>query len=143
MFARATNPPWSTHAGNASTTAIIDFPDDVVVTYAASWAATGFETSWTGNWRFDCEHGVVRLRDDEITVQRKTGDKGRHYLYDDPENVEIENDGLYGQQYLLDELKQAINGKRQPATVVQDNIHSFRMVMDAIESCQTGRMIRR
>ncbi len=141
IYGRSWNPPWSTHAGNASVTAIMEFPEDVVVTYAASWVSQGHPTSWSGTWRFECENGVILMRDDEIFIQRPSSNDGHVFAYEDVEYVEPIAMDLHNQTYLLREFMDAIEGNSMPATSVQDNIQSLQMVFDVIESCESGHVL--
>ncbi len=142
IFARSWNPPGSAFNGDASVAAIFDFPNHVVVTYDASWSSNGLETSWNGNWRFEGEAGVITLRDDVVTVQKRTGKiSGRDIVFDEPRVIAPVAGMPSGQHYLLREFYEAVRGNGVPATIAQDNIHSIRMVFKVIESIKSGTVV--
>lgn len=148
IYGRSWNPAWSWFNGDASTALVLDFPDDVVVTYDGSWVATGLETPWNANWRFECEKGVLILQDDEVFIQRKTDtiafpEGYRQYLNEAVESVPQVERAYERQGYLLHEFYEAVTFGKLPATTCQDNINSYQMVWDAIESFETGEVVRR
>jgi len=148
IFGRSWNPAWSWFNGDASTALILDFPDDVVVAYDGSWVATGMETPWNANWRFECEKGVLTLQDDEVFIQRKTDtiafpEGYRQYLNEVVEPVPLVEVEYERQGYLLHEFYEAVTLGKSPVTTCQDNIISYQMVWDAIESFVTGETVRR
>ena len=147
IYGRSWNPAWSLYNGDASTALVLDFPDDVVVTYQGSWVATGMETPWNGNWRFECEKGVLILQDDEVFVQRKTDTIVFPEGYGENLNEAVEPvplvENQYEQQgYLLHEFYEAVTLGKTPVTTCQDNIKSYQMVWDAIKSFETNSPVR-
>jgi predicted dehydrogenase len=137
------NPPWSWFKGDAATALSMRFANNAVVTYHASWAATGLETSWDGDWRFNCEKGVVELKQDKITVQYFEGVENRLHRYSTLEIVPTVQMSLLPEAYLLQAFYEHVTNKTQPETSAQDNIHSIRMVFDAVHACETGMTIKR
>ena len=143
VFARSWNPSWSTHAGNASVVAIFTFPGDITVSYDASWCSQGLPTTWTGNWRFECEKGVLNLRDDVVSIQ-KSENLGEHeYLYDPVINVPPADTQFHNQAYLAQEFYDAVTNGGSTGTPVQDNINSIQMVFDVIASSEAGQVVTR
>jgi len=139
IVAESWQPTWQATPGMASVRAWLTFPEDVRVTYTASWSANGIPTSWTGNWRFDCERGTILLRDDLISVQQKKGDReARWYEYDVMAPVDADPIPYMRQAYLLNEFKKAVETGSQPATICQDNIKSLQMVFDTIAASEVG-----
>ena len=141
---RSWNPAWSWFRGDASTTILLDFPDDIVVTYTGSWVTTALDTSWNANWRFECERGVLLLHDDEVILQRRTDEVGspKHYpqyLTEAVEPVPLVEMQRDRQDYLLHEFYEAVMHGKSPATTCQDNIKSYRMVWDAIASFEMNQ----
>jgi len=148
IYGRSWNPAWSWFNGDASTALVLDFPDDVVVAYDGSWVATGMETPWNANWRFECEKGVLILQDDEVFIQRKTDtiafpEGYRQYLNEAVEPVPQVEREYERQGYLLHEFYEAVMLGKPPITTCQDNIKSYQMVWDAIESFESGDVVRR
>ena len=147
IYGRSWNPGWSQYNGDASTALILDFPGDVVVTYEGSWVATGMETPWNANWRFECEKGVLVLQDDEVFIQRKTDTIVFPEGYGENLNEAVEPVPLVEREYerqgyLLHEFYEAVMLGKAPVTTCQDNIKSYQMVWDAIRSFETNAVVR-
>lgn len=151
VYGRSWNPPWSWYVGDASASVSFEFAPSplaqsgVRVNYNGSWCATGRETSWNGNWRFDCANGVVTMMDDAVTVQKVSGVEDRGGLrYTANEGAQLINPvelPYQAQNYLLNEFYQAVTTGITPATTCQDNIKSLSMVFDVVQSFETGQLI--
>lgn len=143
LYAKAWSPSWNENAGNMSAHALLTFPEDVHVAYTASWVTTGLPSTFDGDWRFDCEKGVLALENDLITVQlRDDKDKPTYsfHLSEHRDAIELDYDR---QAYLAYQLNETVvNGTPMP-TRIQDNIHSLQMVFDTIESSNTGQIIHK
>jgi len=72
------NPRWSWFRGDASVALVFAFSGGLQVVYQGSWCATGDETPWNGNWRIECEKGVIVLRDDVVYQAAIGGPCGKH-----------------------------------------------------------------
>ena len=124
------NPVWSWYKGDASALVAMEFEGCLFASYSASWCATGKETPWNGDWRFDCERGVVYLSEDKVFVQ-ETGGEAAPVPAAQPQHT--------GQAYLLHEFVQAITTGIRPATTCQDNIRSLRIVFDTLRAMGVAR----
>jgi predicted dehydrogenase len=133
VFGRSWNPPWSWFKGDASASVILEFANEVMVSYNGSWCSTGRETSWNGNWRFECEKGVIALEGDQVYTQLM----GREVVFVEPVEQQY-----VAQSYLLHEFYEAVVQGKRPATTCQDNIKSLAIVFDAIKSFETGCLVR-
>lgn len=129
IYGRSWNPPWSWYGGDASASVLLYFEGDVTVSYNGSWCSQGMDTPWNGQWRFECERGVIALRDDQVTVYR-TGEP--------PEPVEPVAAERVAQSYLLHEFYEAVTMGKPPATPCQDNIKSLAIVFNTVKSFETG-----
>lgn len=131
VFGRSWNPPWSWFKGDAASFVLFDF-DDVHVSYNASWCSNGAETPWNGNWRFECEKGVVEMNGDHVyltPVGRPTRE------------VPLVEMPLQGQSYLLAEFCRALTEGHVPATSGRDNLKSLEMVFSALRSFESGQVV--
>jgi predicted dehydrogenase len=135
VFGRSWNPSWSWFKGDASASALIEFPGGLTASYTGSWCATGRETPWNGNWRFDCAKGVVALLNDEVWVYP-------HNEADEIHKIEAQIMPHVAQAYLLDEFYHAVTDGRTPTTTCQDNINSLSIVYNLVESFKTGAVVR-
>lgn len=137
-------PSWSLFQGKPNTDGILHMEQDITVVYNGSWAARGRETSWDGNFVITGNKGCIVLENDN-----------RVYFYEHQkedsvvigtkkqERVEIQQPDMkytemeYGFHMFMDALEK---GDR-PETALEDNYKSFRMVMAAQESAETGRTV--
>ena len=133
VYGRSWNPAWSWYKGDASATVMLDFGDDVIVSYTGSWCSQGHDTPWNANWRFECAEGVVVMENDEVFTQR-TGEE--------PVAVEPVQPAREGQDYLLHEFYTAVTQRQPPVTTCQDNIKSLGIVFDVVQSFATGQVVR-
>ena len=146
VYGRSWNPPWSWYKGDASASVSLEFANGAVVAYNGSWCSSGQETPWNANWRFECQKGVVTLKDDQIYVEHLLGVEGgegfRSSLHDGitlvpPIVMEYET-----QAYLLHEFYEAVTTGTKPATTCQDNIKSLGIVFDVVQSFATGAVVQ-
>lgn len=145
VYGRSWNPPWSWFKGDASASVSLRFASGVTAAYNASWCSQAQETSWNANWRFECEKGVVTLKDDQVYVQHLTGvEEGsgfratQHAPLTTIPPVEMERQA---QAYLLHEFYEAVRLGKTPATTCQDNIKSLGIVFDVIQSFESGAVV--
>jgi len=138
VFGRSWNPSWSWYAGDASAVVSLAFEGGITATYNGSWCATAQETSWNADWRFDCENGVLLLKDDVVYMQRLEGVDGFNNINTPLEEIPPVSTERQGQDYLLDEFYQAVTNGRLPATTCHDNIRSLNIIFSLIESFNTA-----
>lgn len=146
VYGRSWNPPWSWYAGDACASVVVEFANQITVSYDGSWCSTGKETPWNANWRFECENGVVLLHEDAAYTQYRTNtllDCGGYRKFDngDLERVTPVAMEHVAQGYLLREFHQALTTGKTPATTCQDNIRSLAMVFDTVRSFETGHPV--
>jgi predicted dehydrogenase len=146
VYGRSWNPPWSWYKGDASASVSLRFANDVVVAYNGSWCSQGQETSWNANWRFECEKGVVTLKDDQVYLQQWIGIEerpGYRHNQNTPLTpvppLEMQRQA---QDYLLHEFYEAVTQGKTPATTCQDNIKSLGIVFDVVKSFETGAVVQ-
>jgi len=117
------NPSWSWFEGDASAQLSLRFEDGIQVGYLASWCSQAAETSWNGDWRFDCERGVVAMEADQVRLHESERE------WEEVAAIKCERTG---QAYLLHEFVEAVQGGPRPATVCEDNIRSLAIVFDTL-----------
>lgn len=135
-------PRWNWFKGESAVSAILEFENQAMVSYNASWCSTGQETSWNGDWRFDCENGVLLLKDDKVFQQHRTDeleDFGVFSQYINEDLIEVSPLDLerVGRERILHEFYEAVATGKFPATTCQDNIESLRMVFEVIEAAKS------
>ena len=146
VFGRSWNPPWSWYKGDASASVALEFANGTSASYTGSWCSTGVETPWNAHWRFECENGVILLRDDQVYMQVRTDellDRGgyRQFANEELKIVPTVHVEYTAQAYLLHEFCEAITNGITPATTCQDNIKSLGIVFDAVRSFKTGVVV--
>ncbi|MBA3872468.1 MAG: Gfo/Idh/MocA family oxidoreductase [Anaerolineae bacterium] len=146
VYGRSWNPPWSWYKGDASASVSLKFANGAVVAYNGSWCSNGQETPWNANWRFECEKGVVTLKDDQVYVEHLMGVEGsegfRNSLHDEVALVPPFAMEREAQAYLLHEFYEAVTSGKAPATTCQDNIKSLGIVFDVVQSFATGEVVQ-
>ncbi len=135
VFGRSWNPPWSWYKGDASASALIQFGNGVTASYTGSWCATGNETTWNADWRFDCQKGVVTLINDQVWFYPRDSNTA-------PRRIDPVMMPLTAQAYLLHEFYAAVTDGAAAATTCQDNIKSLAIVCNLVESFQTGSVVK-
>jgi len=145
LYARSWNPVWSWYDGDASATVNVQFENGVRATYVGSWCSQGMETPWNANWRFECEKGILMLKDDAVSIQPMLGveDRGglRHVKNEQVEAVELVTMERQAQDYLLHEFYEAVTQGKPTGTPAQDNIHTIEFVFGVVQSCDTGEIV--
>jgi len=139
IYGRSWNPPWSTFKHDASASVLLEFENNIMVSYNASWCSQGAETSWNGNWRFECENGVIIMRDN-LVYKGEVSDWNKDF------DTALEPQPLdympyTHQAYLLHEFYEGVTTGKPPITTGADNLHSLGMVFDTIRSFETGQLI--
>jgi len=126
------NPTWSWFKGDASAELHFEFTGGLRVAYHGSWCATGDETSWSGDWRIECERGVIVSRND-VVYEAATGQPLQPAPIPPMERV--------AQSYLLHEFVQAVAQGAVPATHGRDNLKSLGMGFGAVEAVRSGARV--
>jgi len=146
ISARSWNPPWSWYKGDASAAASMRFENGVFASYSASWCSQALPTSWNADWRFDCEKGVMLVKDDVVTVQellRVTDNRGALANAHGERRVipllEMEREG---QDYLLREFFAAVTKGKPVATSAQDNIRTIEFVFGVVQACDRSETVK-
>ena len=132
VIGRSWNPPWSWYRTDASASIVVEFDTGVVMTFWVSWCARQSK-EWS-RWRIECEHGVLTLEQEKVTVDR-AGEEA-------PPPVKLLDMERENRAYTLHEFYEAVRLGRPYATNCKDNIKSLAMVFKAIEACETGATIR-
>jgi predicted dehydrogenase len=142
VYGRSWNPPWSWYKGDASAAVTAHFDNGAAVNYTGSWCSQAQETSWNADWRFECAHGVLTVKEDKVYLQHLMGieDRGgyRHVENDAKTEVPLVAMERQAQAYLLHEFYEAVTMGKQPGTLCQDNINTVEFVFDVVESFKSG-----
>ncbi len=146
ISARSWNPPWSWYAGDASAAAQIEFANGVPASYTGSWCSQALETSWNGDWRFDCEHGVLLVEGDRVYLQRLLhaggGPGALVNVHGEKQEIPLLEMEREGQDYLLHEFYEAVTRGGKVGTPAHDNLHTMEFVFGAVDACDCGRGVK-
>ncbi|CAN7655415.1 Gfo/Idh/MocA family oxidoreductase [Mesorhizobium amorphae] len=144
VYCQEWEPASSWYRQGSSASAVFDLGGGKIFTYAGSWCAAGFRTSWEGSWRIVAEHGSLTWDGhDALTAELVL--PVRDGLFDKTEPVEVPPlapaDRVDGHLGIIRDFMHAIETGTEPETRGADNIKSLAMVFGAIESAETGRRV--
>ncbi len=132
------NPKWSLFDGPPEGSALIEFPDDLTVSYRGSWISHGPPTAWAGEWRMDFEHGEIwwtsrgdgrdGWQSDEVWVRRD----GRRRRVELPTLTRTDRAGS------LTEFVTSLREGREPETSGRDNLGSLGLTYAAVSAAVSG-----
>lgn len=144
VYCQEWEPASSWYRQGSSANAMFEFADGKVFTYAGSWCADGFRTSWEGSWRIVAERGSL-LWDGFDGLKAEVVVPGRDGLFDKTRPIEVPplgaSDRVDGHLGIIRDFMRAIETGTEPETRGADNIKSLAMVFGAIESAETGRRV--
>lgn len=143
VYCQEWEPANSWYRQGSSATAVFDLGGKLF-TYAGSWCADGFRTSWESTWRIVAERGSL-VWDGEDTLKAEVVRPVREGLFDRTEPVAVSpldpTDRIGGHLGIIEDFMRAVETGSEPETRGSDNIKSLAMVFAAIESAETGRRV--
>ncbi|WFP60147.1 Gfo/Idh/MocA family oxidoreductase [Mesorhizobium sp. WSM4904] len=144
VYCQEWEPANSWYRQGSSASAVFDFGGGKVFTYAGSWCADGFRTSWEGSWRIVAERGSL-LWDGHEELRAEVVAPGRDGIIDKTQLIEVPAldpaDQVGGHLGIIKDFMHAVETGTEPETRGADNIKSLAMVFGAIESAETGRRV--
>ena len=147
IYCHGFNPSWSWYQGDASAICIFEMEGGTVFDYRGSWCANGLNTSWESEWRVACAKGAaywdghLNLHYDlTSTGPPKTGLASENEITANLIPIPFAQGESSGHALCIAEMFDALATGTRPQTDCRDNIHSIRMVYQAIESAKTRRM---
>ncbi len=144
VYCQEWEPANSWYRQGSSASAVFDLGGGKVFTYAGSWCADGFRTSWEGSWRIVAQRGSL-IWDGSDGLKAEVVASGRDGLIDKTQPIEVPPldpaDRIGGHLGIIRDFMHAIETGTEPETRGADNIKSLAMVFGAIESAETGRRV--
>jgi predicted dehydrogenase len=144
VYCQEWEPANSWYRQGSSASAVFDLGGGKQFTYAGSWCAAGFRTSWEGSWRIVAERGSL-VWDGNDDLKAEVVVPGRDGLFDKTQPIEVPPpdpaDRVGGHLGIIQDFIHAIETGTEPETRGADNIRSLAMVFGAIESAETGRRV--
>ena len=136
------NPPGSPFLADAAATGMIKFGGGVAATYRGNQLSRDAETNWAGNWRIECEDGVISFisrargeerstKDDRLTVAKAGGS---------PVDWPLDTVEHFGRAGTLNAFAQAVQGKPVPDFVATatDNQGTIALMAAIVQSSRQG-----
>lgn len=142
VYAEEFNPVGSWYRGAPAANVLFEMTQHIRFAYRGSWCAEGCHTGWDGDWRIIGDKGTLVYTDSKnIRCQVVAGQEGFHRPLN---TVPITPDPLQttAMEGALCEMLRFIRTGQIPQTECHDNIHSFSMVIAALESIKTGQRVR-
>ncbi|QIA22917.1 MULTISPECIES: Gfo/Idh/MocA family oxidoreductase [unclassified Mesorhizobium] len=144
VYCQEWEPANSWYRQGSSATASFDLGGGKLFTYAGSWCAAGFRTSWDSTWRIVAERGSI-VWDGEDGLKAEIVQPVREGLFDRTEPIAVPPldpaDRVGGHLGIIQDFVRAVETGTEPETRGADNIKSLAMVFAAIESAETGRRV--
>jgi predicted dehydrogenase len=143
VYCHEWNPPGSWYAHDASAVAIFQMSNGLVYTYRGSWCSKGCDTTWECDWRAIGTGGSV-LWDggDKFRAEKVTSTEGWIHPVTPVEVSPIASGRLEGHAGCIDHFLNCLKTGANPETVCTDNIKSLAMTFAAIESAETGQVVK-
>jgi predicted dehydrogenase len=124
--------PWNWNQGDATIMAQLEFESGVVLNYFASWVATGRETPWNADWRFEGSKGVLTWENDAISFSDRPSGQRKVPLVKWP---------VSHQAYLLDAFANALNTGVEPETSGRNNLNSLAATYAVVRAARQKRRV--
>lgn len=146
--ARSWKPRWSWFEGDPVVSVIIEMEGGIWITYNGSWVSRGWETTWDGDWRIECEEGEIYWANNRVTLKPSEIYKGvfNKGLFERERGVfecELADMPLEDREYSLYEFYRSIIENREPETSGKDNLKSLVIALASVESSKKeGKRIK-
>ena len=141
VYCREFNPSWSWFKGDAAAVCIFEMENGTIFDYRGSWVATGLITAWHSQWNIACADGTIYWDGNEELFW--DGKKKEFWGRDPEERIKIDVKPIDNSSYVacMIEMFDAIEKGVRPQTDCRDNINSIKMVLKAIESSKTKKLV--
>lgn len=145
VYASEYNPVTSNFKNGSSAFAHFTMNNGIFFSYRGSWSSIVFNTSFNGKWRIVGEYGTLLWDGDSIfSIEKRTDSRCVH-----KEDVGIPDEfELKPYELFLHELEQnlelflsSISTGSLPDCWCGDNINSLEMVLSAIKSAESGKIV--
>lgn len=130
VTARCTNPAGSRYPGNANVWAHFEMANGVEISYIGSLQAKAQETTWTGDWRIEGEHGVLLMKNDRLRLFNRPGGHKQNLV-----DAHTQSPGC------LDDFLTALASSTAPETSARDYLRSQALVHYASESSRLNQTL--
>ena len=137
LYGRSWHVPGGVYAHHPAATVVMTLTNGATAIYDGNWAGFDTDTSWDGEWDIVGDTGRIRWRTDGqsnvVDLLPFDGTARRLSL----------DDGQPGDQAgLLADFVRAVASNALPQTSAQDNIRSLAIVLGAVESSATRKVVQ-
>ena len=139
VYVQRSDPEWSNFRDVASATAIVTFANGIVVSYRGSWMSSDAPTHWAGDWKLECEHGLIDFtsrqggpfgtQGDAVNIRHRTG-------VIEPQPLPFMP--VWGRSAGVLDLIRWINTGQPSQNAAESNLGSLAIVQAAIRSSESG-----
>jgi len=126
------NAPWNWNRGEATVMAQLELANRVCVNYFASWVASGAETDWNADWRFEGGKGVLLWEDSKLSFSNKA--RSRRQI--PPVKWPVAH-----QAYLLNAFADALDSATEPETSGRRNLNSLATTYAVVRAVKERRVV--
>ncbi len=140
VYAQSWAAPDSPYEHDPSAALTIGLSGGATATYDGDWAARDGDTSWNGDWEIIGREGRLLWSGglaDDMTADLRLDLWGKPV-----ESVPLPHLDALDRSGVLVEFRDAIAEGRRPETDATDNIHSLAAVLAAVQSADTGEIVR-
>ncbi len=131
------NPEWSSFAGNPNGLFLMQMENSVKAVYEGSSLAAGTLNNWFHEYyRAECEHGAVKIDNDQMVRIYRRSKSGEHNV-EEVRNVDI---SLSGHHAIMEDFLIWLDGGKPVVTLLKDNMKSAAMVFAAIDAFTNGEV---
>jgi predicted dehydrogenase len=141
VFVQETDPAWSKYVQEASATMLVTFGNGVVVSYRGSWVSSDERTYWAGDWRMECERGLIRWTSrqggphgtdgDRVTVRTRDGKT---------KDVALDPMPVWGRSRGVQAFKEAIATGVPNQNAARNNLPSVALMEASARSMASGEV---
>lgn len=141
VYVQRSDPAWSHYRHEASVTAIVTFTNGVVVSYRGSWMSSDTPTHWGGEWKLECEDGLIDFttrqggpfgtQGDQVSIRHRSGAM---------ESQPLPHMPVWGRSAGVLDLMRWIKTGEPSQNAAEKNLGSLAIVAAAIRSQETGNV---
>lgn len=142
---RAWKPSWAGYDDPPAAAAIIDFGDDVAVSYRGSQLSPDRPTAWAGEWQMEFEQGTVMWtsRGDRSGLRSAEGDAVSVYRHGTArDQIPLPHLELIDRAGTLDAFTRALATGTTPESAAAENLGSLALALGAIRSAECREPVR-
>lgn len=137
VTAQSFKPAWSWYQHEPGLKVLLELEDGLPFSYSGDWSARGRGTSWSGDWRLQCENGSLHFERNELSLARSEK-WGKEEKIEAVEAPPLERKAQGATLHLF---AQAIRSNTLNEISGENNLASFAAVQAGIISAGEGRTV--